>query len=233
MKKRIAGVMAALVCAASGVLMGSSGSPAASSLPTLVVVGDSITAGWYLPAPWRDAWPAIMQRETYASLSVQNDGQGGQCVEQECGGIPSIESQFPSLIAQPGVGGAIIAGGVNDLGNMPNGWWALPIAFDSMMKECIAAHIECWLATIPPQASSWYPTMSAAEHANIEAIREAVNAWMFEAYPGQVIDFSAVLSDGQNQMYDEFAMPDGLHPNYIGEFEMSEMLPLDQLRGLS
>jgi hypothetical protein len=34
-------------------------------------------------------------------------------------------------------------------------------------------------------------------------------------------------------MYDEFAMPDGLHPNYIGEFEMSEMLPLDQLRGLS
>jgi hypothetical protein len=196
----------------------------AVSAPVLVVVGDSITAGNMIPNSWLDAWPSRVARDLIG-WNVQNDAVGGQDVVSPIRGTPTIVQNFQGLISQPDVKAAIIAGGVNDLGHMAN-WWELPGAYAQMMTDCQNTGVSCWLATIPPQGAGW-PWASATE-----AQREAVNEWMKVAYSDRVIDFSAVLSNSQNQLWPSYDSGDSIHPNWIGEVRMADMVPITSLLNL-
>lgn len=209
---------------------------AASTTPTLVVVGDSITAGSKLTDPGRTAWPSRVANELVGFYNVQNDAHGGQCVVVKGCGYPTsaILTEFPSLIAQPGVKVALIGGGTNDLGHFTPAtgtWWQLPGAFYQMMNDCTAAGVTCYLETIPPMGKTW------PWRATTEAQRQAVNTWMVTNYPTRTIQFSAVLSNATNELWTEYCLPStqtslDLHPNWIGEVRMADMVPVATLRSL-
>lgn len=224
MKRILALGIVALACALTALptLHTAQGAPE----PTVVIVGDSITAGTKLDAPWRDAWASRLANNLYGYANVQNDAIGGQCLVSTICVNPApgtILNEWDRLLNQPNVKVAIIAGGTNDLSHIDNATFTW--AYVQMMQACRVRGITCWVSTITPPGFEW-PYLSVTE-----GQREQVNNWLRATYPNNVIDFDAVLrSPWFGLMWSAYDSGDGLHPNWIGEVRMADMVPVQAIR---
>ena len=85
----------------------------ADATQTVIVFGDSITAGGALPANERDAvWVRVVERESKGRLLMVNEGKGGRPTD-------SVK-EFEAMIArQPQAAVLVIALGTNDSRDIP------------------------------------------------------------------------------------------------------------------
>ena len=100
MKHRLLAILA-LLAAIVGVLY-------AAEPQTVIVFGDSITAGGALPANERDAvWVRVVERESKGRLRMVNEGKGGRPTD-------SVKEFEAMLARQPQAAVLVIALGTND-----------------------------------------------------------------------------------------------------------------------
>jgi acyl-CoA thioesterase-1 len=108
--KRKPGVLAGLLIALFTIVLGASGAPAQAPSRTLklVALGDSLTAGYGLPAS--AAFPAVLERALRArghAVEVANAGVSG---DTTTGGLDRLDWSVPD-----GTDGVIVALGANDM----------------------------------------------------------------------------------------------------------------------
>lgn len=191
--------------------------------PVLYIVGDSITAGSYLPAPWRDSYA-----ERTADLlcgtgcpEVHIVGHGGQClVATGCGYASNLMSTFQAevLNATPTPTEVLVEIGVNDLGHATD--LQMQAAYTQLAAWCAAAGIKFTVGTITPQVPSVYAYW---DYWN-DQLRQRTNTWLRTTYGASVADFDAVLRLPSADTLDPvYAWSDGLHINPYGTMRMADM----------
>lgn len=215
-------------------------SPKASAV---VILGDSITDGYGVPANSNTRWTDALQlrlRATpaLADMAVLNAGIGGNRLLNDGLG-PNAMARFDrEVLSYPGVTHLVIFEGVNDLGTLTRDAPATPEAHAALVEGMIGAYrqmvararahgIKVIGATITPYGGSGYYHPDAAN----EADRAAVNAWI--RTPGNfdgVIDFDAAMRDPAaptrlRKAYDN----DGLHPSVAGYQALADAVPLSLL----
>lgn len=206
----------------------------------IVVIGDSITDGYGVPANsntrWTDAFAERLQSspET-ARLSVLNHGIGGNRVLLDGLGPNALARFERDVLSQTGVGYFIILEGVNDLGVLTRDGPAtsqqhadlvhsITAAYAQMVERARARGVKAIGATIMPFSASDYYHPPA----ETEADRNAINAWI--RTPGNfdgVIDFDAAMRnpDDPSRLRPEVDN-DHLHPSVAGYRAMADAVPL-------
>jgi lysophospholipase L1-like esterase len=212
-------------------------SPKASAV---VILGDSITDGYGVPANSNTRWTDALQFRLHATpaladMAVLNAGIGGNRLLNDGLG-PNAMARFDrEVLSYPGVTHLVIFEGVNDLGTLTRDAPATPEAHTELVEGMIGAYrqmvsrarahgIKVIGATITPYGGSGYYHPDAQN----EADRAAVNAWI--RTPGNfdgVIDFDAAMRDPAAptkllKAYDN----DGLHPSVAGYQAMADAVPL-------
>jgi lysophospholipase L1-like esterase len=213
---------------------------ASTRASAVVILGDSITDGYGVPANSNARWTDALQlrlRATpaLADMAVLNAGIGGNRLLNDGLG-PNATARFDrEVLSYPGVTHLVIFEGVNDLGTLTRDAPATPEAHAALVEGMIGAYrqmvararahgIKVIGATITPYGGSAYYHPDAAN----EADRAAVNAWI--RTPGNfdgLIDLDAAMRDPAAPMkllkaYDN----DGLHPSVAGYQAMADAVPL-------
>ena len=209
----------------------------------VVVLGDSITDGYGVPANSNQRWTDALQlrlRATpaLADMAVLNAGIGGNRLLNDGLG-PNVLARFDrEVLTYPGVTHLVILEGVNDLGTLTRDAPATPEAHAALVEGMIGAYrqmvararaqgIKVIGATITPYGGSAYYHPDAQN----EADRAVVNAWI--RAPGNfdgVIDLDAALRDPAtpNRLRKDYDN-DGLHPSMAGYRAMADAVPLSLL----
>jgi len=207
----------------------------------VVVLGDSITDGYGVPANTNQRWPdrlaARLQADpTTRGLSVINQGIGGNRLLLDGLG-PNLLARFErDVLSHPGVRFLIVLEGVNDLGVLTRDQPASPEAHAALVHQMTGTYrqivararargIRVIGATIMPYGGSAYYHPTAEN----EADRQALNAWI--RTPGNfdaVIDFDRIMGDPQrpDRLKAEVDSGDGLHPSMAGYVVMGDAVPL-------
>lgn len=212
----------------------------------IAVLGDSITDGHGVVTNTNGRWTDVLAERLNRSplprsLSVLNDGIGGNRVLDDGIG-PNAAARFErDVIARSDVKYLIILEGVNDLGVLTRDAPVSAAGHDALVQRMLTAYaqlvarahehgIEVIGATIMPYAGSGYYHPGAAN----EADRQAINAWIrtprhFDA----VIDFDRLMADPArpNYLAKEYDSGDGLHPSIAGYRAMGEAVPLALFTG--
>ncbi|CAK7245297.1 MAG: hypothetical protein STHCBS139747_006873 [Sporothrix thermara] len=230
---------------------------------TFVLLGDSITDGRCSTNNGNDRWPDLLrdrlhglllllplqlqqeknvesESESEWSVTLLNQSAGGNCLLREGTGGPALLSRFDrDVLAQQGVTGVLVCGGVNDLGtavdsDLRAGGVArdLITTYEEVFKRCTAAGLTTIFATITPFDGPGQAYASPAR----EAARQEVNAWV-RSRPSNtlevgtraaVVDFDAVLRDPENpaRLLPAYDSGDHLHPNVDGFRAMAEAFPV-------
>jgi len=206
----------------------------------IVIIGDSITDGYGVPANSNTRWPDAFAERLQSSprtahLSVLNQGIGGNRVLLDGLGPNALARFERDVLGQTGVGYFIILEGVNDLGRLTRNGPAtaqqhadlvhsVTAAYAQMVERSRARGIMAIGATIMPFAGSDYYHPPA----ETEADRNAINAWI--RTPGHfdgVIDFDAAM---RNPLDPGRLRPevdnDHLHPSVAGYRAMAAAVPL-------
>ena len=213
---------------------------ASTGASAVVVLGDSITDGYGVPANSNTRWTDALQRRlratpALADMAVLNAGIGGNRLLNDGLG-PNAMARFDrEVLSYPGVTHLVIFEGVNDLGVLTRDVPATPEAHAALVEGMIGAYrqmvararahgIKVIGATITPYGGSGYYHPDAAN----EADRAAVNAWI--RAPGNfdgVIDFDAAMRDpaAPTKLRKAFDN-DGLHPSVAGYQAMADAVPL-------
>lgn len=189
--------------------------------PRIIVMGDSIAAGWVVSEKY--AWPSRladrMRGEDHSWMTVR--AIGGRClVAPGCAGETVASAWESALVARPTT--MILAVGENDLGKIPA--HEIKAAIASLVDRAHAAGIQVLVATIPPQERSRWPTWYSWGEDMIN-----VNSWIRETYgpTGDVLDWYAVLVNPETGwMREEFESGDGVHPNRYGHIELADSVSL-------
>jgi lysophospholipase L1-like esterase len=207
----------------------------------IVVLGDSITDGYGVPANTNQRWTDGLAQRLQASpktrsLGVLNQGIGGNRVLQDGLG-PNAMARFErDVLSQAGVTHLVLLEGVNDLGVLTRDQ---PVdaethaalvanvtgAYRQMIDRAHARGIKVIGATILPYSGSAYYHPGPES----EADRQAINAWI--RAPGNfdaVIDFDQAMRDPARPAYmlKSLDSGDGLHPSMAGYKAMAEAVPL-------
>ncbi len=225
MIRRIAGVLAVLLVVA----LAPPDSPAAArDVPpvSIMVVGDSVAAGWTLPSA-QVAWPARLADrlwgQDHTRLAV--DAVGGRClVASGCAGTPIAQTWSTEVLgATPTPTTVILAAGENDVSRTSA--TTIEAAIAQLVDAADAAGIRVLVATIPPQESSrwqswwgWGPTMLQ------------VNDWIRATFGSDVIDFHAALVAANGWMRPVCESGDGVHPNRYGHVDLADSVPLGRIQ---
>ena len=209
----------------------------------VVILGDSITDGYGVPANGNQRWTDALQlrlRATpaLADMAVLNAGIGGNRLLNDGLGPNALARFDREVLSYPGVTHLVILEGVNDLGTLTRDAPATPDAHAALVEGRIGAYrqmvararargIKVIGATILPYGGSAYYHPDAQN----EADRAAVNAWI--RAPGNfdgVIDFDAALRDpaAPTRLRKEYDN-DGLHPSLDGYRAMADAVPLSLL----
>lgn len=207
----------------------------------IVVMGDSITDGYGVPADTNQRWPDRLAARLQADpatrgLSVINQGIGGNRLLLDGLG-PNMLARFErDVLSQPGVRFLIVLEGVNDLGVLTRDQPATPQAHAALVTEMTGVYrqiierarargIRVIGATIMPYGASAYYHPTAEN----EADRQALNAWI--RTPGHfdaVIDFDRSTADPHrpDRLRPDVDSGDGLHPSMAGYVAMGDAVPL-------
>ncbi|MDA8183648.1 MAG: GDSL-type esterase/lipase family protein [Acidimicrobiales bacterium] len=201
---------------------------------SIVVLGDSITAGFHTTLRWTHV---LQERINMLSANdrraVVNEGISANTLlvladdDSRVGGGPAgLTRMAQDVLTQPGVSEMVLFLGTNDL------WFgATASQLIAGMQQAIAmahqAGIRVIGVTLLPRGGSvvdgrpWTPTM--------ESYREQVNHWIRTsgAFNG-VLDFAAVVRDAYNgacvptDMFPPYDSGDHLHPGPAGQTAMAD-----------
>ena len=207
----------------------------------VVVLGDSITDGYGVPADtnqrWTDRLAIRLQGDPETrGLSVVNQGIGGNRLLLDGLG-PNLLARFErDVLSQSGVRFLIVLEGVNDLGVLTRDQPASREAHAALVAQMTGVYrqiverarargVRVIGATIMPYAGSGYYHPTAEN----EADRQALNAWI--RAPGNfdaVIDFDRVMADPTrpDRLHPDVDSGDGLHPSMAGYLAMGDAVPL-------
>lgn len=203
--------------------------------PSLVLgcFGDSITqqSNWTVPLA------KLLYNKYPGQISLCNLGISGNRLLRSSpaghafgeAGIGRFERD---LLTLDGLTHAIIELGTNDIGQPgatdihENEVPTLETYIRAMEGLAARLHekkVKVYAATLCPRAIEKPYTLER------EALRNAMNDWLRHAACfDAVLDFDAVLrhSDGTPGMRDGFALPDGLHPTYLGGLHIAKSIDL-------
>jgi lysophospholipase L1-like esterase len=197
---------------------------------TVVALGDSITDGAASTVNANTRWPNDLARRLDArhgpTLSVADEGIGGNQVLQPGAGVAALARFDRDVIDRAGVKDVILLEGINDIGINDAQPAALIAGYEQIIAQAHAAGLTIFGGTLTPfkGAGYWSPEK--------EQTREAVNNWILTsgAFDG-VIDFASATPDPSdpqmlNPAYDS---GDHLHPNDAGYQAMANAIDLDML----
>ena len=208
----------------------------------VVILGDSITDGYGVPADTNQRWPDRLAARLQADpatrgLSVINQGIGGNRLLLDGLG-PNLLARFErDVLSHPGVRFLVVLEGVNDLGVLTRDHPASAQAHAALVEQMSGVYrqiverarargIRVIGATIMPYGGSEYYHPTAEN----EADRQRLNAWI--RTPGNfdaVIDFDRIMGDPDrpDRLRADVDSGDGLHPSMAGYVVMGDALPLD------
>ena len=207
----------------------------------IVVLGDSLTDGLGSTTDANRRWPDMLSNRLQARpnldhLAVLNQGIiGNRLLRPGTGavagllGAAALARYDRDLLAQPGVGFAIVLLGINDIGAPA----AEAVSVDELItgyRQLIARArqrgIRIFGATLPPFEGATMPGFYTAEG---EQKRQAINGWIRSAGEyDAVIDFDRALRDPGHptRLLPAYDSGDHLHPNDAGTRAMAEVVPL-------
>jgi lysophospholipase L1-like esterase len=207
----------------------------ATSVGSIVVLGDSITDGRGSTTNGNDRWPDQLSRRLYSqskAIGVLNQGIGGNRLLRDGLGQNALARFDRDVLAQAGVKWVIVLEGVNDIGTRlrareSNASWAtaedIIAAYSQIIARAHAHSIKVYGGTITPFIGSFY---SAAD---TEADRKKINEWIRTSgsFDG-VIDFDKAISDPAHpdQLLPAFDTGDHLHPSPAGYKAMADAVSL-------
>lgn len=215
-------LVAALVGAlAVSPVAGSARAEAPASSPRVTILGDSVSLGWVIPE--RYSWPYRMadrvSGQDHSWLTIRS--VGGRClVAAGCAGT-TVESEWPAAIAESPTT-IILAAGENDLGKVSAATIKATIA--TLVSSARAAGIKVFVATIPPQEDSRWPTWWGWGPDMVD-----VNNWIIQTYgpEGFVFDWYTVLVNPANGwMETRYKSGDGVHPNKYAHIDMADSIAI-------
>jgi lysophospholipase L1-like esterase len=196
----------------------------------VVVLGDSITDGRGSTTDGNDRWTDNLARRLLAnpgtaSISVLNEGLGGNAILAGGLGPPAVKRFDSDLFGQSSPRWLIVLEGVNDIGvsSSPTVADELIAALGQFIDKAHARNILVYGVPILPFGRSMY---SSPAH---ELAREKVNQWIrtsgrFDA----VINMDAAVREpldpaNLQAIYDT---GDHLHPNQAGYMKMADVIDL-------
>lgn len=214
--------------------------PQAAHAAAVVAFGDSITDGAYARENKNERWPDDLATRLHdnpatASLSVLNEGIGGNCVLVHCVGPNALARYDRDVLAQPGVKYVIVLESINDIGRLHNpnspDYKLTAADLEQGLAQLVArSHehgIKVFGATLTPYQGAGYYTDQG------EKIREELNDWIRTsgAFDG-VIDFDkATQNPAEPLRYaPQFDSGDHLHPQGAGYAAMANSIDLGLFR---
>jgi lysophospholipase L1-like esterase len=218
----------------------------------VVAFGDSITDGVGAKQGDYEDWPDVLAKrlagQKGASLSVLNEGIGGNRILYDGAGVSALARLDRDVLAEPGVRDVILLEGINDIGwphmklrpskdgSPPK---ASPFAGQGVtaddlilgMRQIIDRahehHIRVFGATLTPYQGADYFSEDG------EQVRQAVNQWIRTggAFDG-VFDFDAAVRDPEHpaQFREAYQSGDHLHPSAAGYKAMVGAIDLGVLQ---
>ncbi|CZR68568.1 related to lysophospholipase L1 and related esterases [Phialocephala subalpina] len=208
-----------------------------------VIVGDSITDGRGSDTDKNDRWPdlvlARMQKNRDTNnIAVLNQAAGGNRILYDGLGPNALGRIDRDVLAQSGIGYAMIFEGVNDIGtaatdsvSQKNVGDRIIAAYIQMVERVHTFGIPMFAATITPFSAPGYNvTAQVYSDPEREATRQRVNAFIRNSGVfDEVIDFDAVLRNESFPYSIQTALQGGdwLHPNSMGYQKIAEIFPLD------
>ena len=213
---------------------------ASANAAAIVAFGDSITDGAQSTRDANQRWPDVLAARLQAdkktaSISVLNQGIGGNRVLHDGYG-PSALARFDrDVIAQSGVKYLIILEGINDIGRLkdprePGDKITADDLIFGLSQLVTRAHqhgIKVFGATLTPYLPAGYSSPQGEE------VRQAYNRWIRTSgvFDG-VIDFDKITQDPAHpeQYLPEFDSGDHLHPKDAGYKAMGDAINLSLFR---
>jgi len=214
--------------------------PVAPQAAAIVAYGDSITDGALATNNQNHRWPDYLAVRLHnnpatASLSVLNEGIGGNCVLVTCVGPNALARFDRDVLARAGVRYVIVLESINDIGrlhepNRPDYRLTaedLEQGFSQLVARAHEHGIKVFGATILPYQGAGYSTEKG------EQIREAVNTWMLTSgvFDG-VVDFDKATRDPDHPLAfsPQYDGGDHLHPKDAGYSAMADSIDLSLFR---
>lgn len=206
----------------------------------VVAFGDSITDGALATENANHRWPDYLATRLHdnpatASLSVLDEGIGGNCVLMHCIGPNALARFDRDVLSQAGVKYVIVLESINDIGSLHNPnrpeFKLTAEDLEQGLAQLVArAHehgIKVFGATLTPYKGAGYFTEKGEE------IREAVNRWILTSgtFDG-TIDFDKVTRDPANPLTfaPQYDSGDHLHPKDAGYAAMAGAIDLSLFR---
>ena len=218
----------------------------------IVALGDSITDGVGAKQGEYADWPDVLADriamvEPMPSLSVVNEGIGGNRVLHDGAGINALARFDRDVLSQPGVANLIVLEGINDIGwphmkpRLPNGTTLketpfthevvsaqdLIVGLQQIIDRAHQHGIRVFGATLTPYEGADYYSEDG------EATRQEVNRWIrtSRAFDG-VLDFDDAVRDPDRpaRFRQSCDSGDHLHPSAIGYKAMADRIDLPVLR---
>jgi lysophospholipase L1-like esterase len=214
------------------------GSP---GVPSIVVLGDSITDGHGATTNGNDRWTDVLAARLQASpatrnIGVSNQGIGGNHLLRDGLGPNVLARLDRDALAPAGVRWLIVFEGVNDLGELARNGEVSPAEHAALVERVLGAYqqisqrahahaIRVIGATITPYVGSDYYHPGPLS----EADRQAVNQWIRSAgHFDAVLDFDRIVRDPQHpdRLMPGYDGGDHLHPSPAGYRAIGESIPL-------
>lgn len=219
---------------------------APSDAGAVVAFGDSITDGFVgssrIPIPAQSSvndtdhrYPDALQRRIDAAgarTSVVNAGIGSNQLlvsgEPLFLGAAGVDRFKRDALDLPGVYGAIVLIGINDLGLNPFVTTEKMIdGFRNLVQQARDSGKKIWLGTIAPASDALVDGTLLAPESN--RIRTEINDWIrSQDIADGFIDFDAALRDPGDPavLRADYSSPDRLHPNPAGYQAMADAVDL-------
>lgn len=188
------------------------------------VIGDSVAAGWTVTSDI--AWPSRLADKLWGinHTKMTVNAIGGRClVATGCVDVPITQIWNEILTAVPAPTTIILAAGENDTAKVSA--TVIKTAIAQLVTQAIAANIQVFVATIPPQESSRWPTWWTWGPTMLE-----VNTWIRTTYGNNVIDFyNAIIDSSTGWMHTRYESGDGVHPNKYGHIDFTDVISIEMI----
>lgn len=211
-----------------------------------VIVGDSITDGLGSTTNENNRWPDLVLARMQANratsnIGVVNQAAGGNRVLHDGLGPNALGRIDRDVLAQSGLGYAMIFEGVNDIGTGATDAASQQVIGDRLiaafMQIATRVHtfdVPMFASTITPFSAPGYNvTAQAYSNPEREKTRQRVNAFIrTSGVFDQVIDFDAMLRNETHpeQLQAALQRGDWLHPNSAGYQKIADGFPLGIFR---
>jgi GDSL-like Lipase/Acylhydrolase family len=178
----------------------------------ILILGDSIMASTELPVPADHFDRRLATALSIAPARLTNGAVSGLTL---IGAHPNLVDRAPALLGALNPGDVVIIGiGMNDActgSPVP----AFESAYLALVAQATALGLHVLVGLVTPVMPALWPC---------EVARQQIDAWLSATYPGDTIDFPAVLgAPGVTWILPRKAMEDGEHPDEGGTAEMADL----------